>query len=317
MSWTPSDEMSRRRKRVPGPPGILLIDKPSGSTSASATRTVGRRFKLDPVGHTGTLDPAATGLLVVCTGYATRLVPWLQEGEKVYMAVVRFGAETSTCDAEGEVTRTAEAPGEMAAKLREILPDFTGIITQVPPVYSAIRVDGRRAHSLARDGVIDEDSIPPREVTIHALDLQGVEGVDAWLHVTCSPGTYIRTLAVDLGAALGSAAHLLELRRLQTGGFDVADAVSLDDLLEMDEPGKHWRPVPDALPSWRKRQLDEEELAKVLNGGAVDAGDPLDDGPVLLVDGAGEVVAVGEVVDTPGGGYIAVRRLLRDLLKGA
>ncbi len=305
--------MSRRRRRAPGPPGILLIDKPVGTTSAAATRAVGRRFRLDPVGHTGTLDPAATGLLVVCTGYATRLVPWIQEGEKTYVASVRFGAETSTCDAEGDVTRTAPPPPDLAEELGKILSDFTGVITQVPPAFSAIRIDGRRAHALAREGMIDEGSIPPREVIIHALEIQRVDGAEAWLEVTCSPGTYIRTLAVDLGSALGSAAHLAGLRRVRTGGFDVSNAVPLDDLLEMDDPGEHWRPVLDALSRWTRRLLDEEEVAQVLNGGSVAAMSDIEDGPVLLVDPAGRAVAVGEPVEGAGERQVAVRRLLTEV----
>jgi len=307
--------MSRRRRRTPGPPGLLLIDKPADITSAAATRAVGRRFRLDPVGHTGTLDPAAIGLLVVCTGYGTRLVPWLQEGEKVYVASVLFGAETSTGDGEGEITRTASVPADLGAALSAALPDFSGVITQVPPAYSAIRIDGERAHALARKGALDEDAIPPREVTIHGLDLLRIDGTEAWLQVTCSPGTYIRTLAVDLGRAVGSAAHLSGLRRVRTGGFDVADAVALNDLLEMDEPGEHWRPVPGALPRWRVRPLDEEELARVLNGGPVAATDALRDGPVILVDAEGGAVAIGEVVEEEDGPQVAVRRLLTDVVK--
>jgi len=260
---------------------------------------------MDPVGHTGTLDPAATGLLVVCTGYATRLVPWLQAGEKAYVVRIRFGSETDTCDAEGEVIGRAEPPGDLAAALPDVLPRFTGAVRQVPPRYSAIRINGRRAHDLAREGAIADDEIPPREIYIHALDVQRVEGTEAWLEVTCSPGTYIRTLAVDLGRALDSAAHLAALRRVRTGGFDVSDAVPLDALLALDEPGEHWRPIPDAL-RWARRIVDEDELVRVLNGGSVAAEDVIESGPVILVDASGNAVAVGEREDD----RVVVRRLL-------
>lgn len=313
--------MGRRRRRAPGPPGLILIDKPAGTTSAAATRAVGRRFRLDPVGHTGTLDPAATGLLVVCTGYATRLVNWLQEGEKCYEASIRFGAETTTCDAEGEVTRTADVPRDLEEALRRVLGGFTGVITQIPPTYSAIRVDGKRAHSLAREGAISASEIPPREVTIHALELLGIDDAVASLTVTCSPGTYIRTLAVDLGRAIDSAAHLAALRRVKTGGFDVSGAVGLDALLEMDSPGEHWRAIPDALPQWPRRVLDEEERVQVLNGGPVRADGALPEaGPVFLVDGSAKPIAIGEIepgVGGEGGDQVVVRRLLTEAITGS
>ena len=307
--------MSRRRRPAPGPPGLLLIDKPAGTTSAAATRAVGRRFRLDPVGHTGTLDPAATGLLVVCTGYATRLVPWLQEGEKVYVASIRFGTETTTCDGEGEVTRSAPPPADLLHSLTGILPHFTGVISQVPPAYSAIRIDGQRAHTLARGGALDDAEMPPREVTIHSLQVLGVEGEEVELRVACSPGTYIRTLAVDLGRALDSAAHLSGLRRVRTGGFDIRDAVPLEDLLALDAPGAHWRPVPDALPGWVRRCLDDEELVRVRNGGSVTATDPIEAGPVILTDAEGRAVAIGEIAGDGEGAHVAVRRLLTDVVQ--
>ncbi|MFH1530816.1 MAG: tRNA pseudouridine(55) synthase TruB [Pseudomonadota bacterium] len=307
--------MSRRRRRAIGPPGLLLVDKPTAVSSATATRAIGRRFGLDPVGHTGTLDPAATGLLVVCTGYGTRLVPWLQEGEKVYTASVRFGAETSTGDGEGEITRSAPVPMDLWESLRVVIPQFTGVITQVPPIFSAIRIGGQRAHALARMGALDDDAVPPREVTIHDLTILGIQGDEVSLQVTCSPGTYIRSLAVDLGRTLGSAAHLSALRRSRTGGFDVADAVPLDTLLEMEAPGPHWRPLPDALPHWQLRPLDGEELALVLNGGPVEDTGGLGEGPVILVDADGSAVAVGEVVEEEPGPRVVVRRMLRDVVR--
>ncbi len=298
------------RRREPGPPGILLLDKPVGVTSAAATRSVGRHFRLDPVGHTGTLDPAATGLLVVCTGYATRLVPWLQAGEKGYVAQVRFGEETTTFDVEGEVTRVAAPPPDMAAALAAALPRFVGELTQIPPSFSAVRVDGERAHVRARRGEIDAKDLPPREIQIFAIEILRVEGTDAWLDVRCSPGTYIRSLAVDLGRALGSAAHLAGLRRERTGGFHVDDAVGLEALMALSAPGEHWRPLPDALPNWPRRLLDEGELSEVLNGGAVEDRGGHGAGPLLMVDSRGAAVAVGEGVDGPDARRIVVRRLL-------
>jgi len=254
---------------------------------------------------------------VVCTGYGTRLVNFLQKGEKTYEAVVHFGAETHTADAEGGVTREAPVPEDLAAALDDALPAFRGAITQIPPAVSAIRVDGKRAHQLAREGALSDEEMPPREVTIHALEVLEAGDDTARLEVTCSPGTYIRTLAVDLGRAMGTAAHLESLRRTRTGGFDVADAVALDALLELEDVGEHLRSIPDCLPQWPRRLVDGEELTRVLNGGDVPYEDGTHDGPIFLVDPDGRALAVAEVEEGEEGARLMVRRLLVDTTQGS
>lgn len=222
--------------------GVLVIDKPAGMSShdvvARVRRAIGDRARPRrrgkggvKVGHAGTLDPDATGVLVVCVGRATRLVPFLQAGRKTYRARVRFGVETTTLDASGEVTATRDASAVDAAAVAAALPALTGTIEQVPPMVSAIKVGGERLYAKARRG--EEVERTPRRVTVHALTLDGFFGEgsphpEAELTVVCSAGTYVRSLAADLGARLGVGASLAALRRLASGRFTVDDAVDLD-----------------------------------------------------------------------------------------
>jgi tRNA pseudouridine55 synthase len=213
--------------------GILVIDKPSGPTSFDVVRRVRRALGADKAGHAGTLDPAATGVLAVCVDDAVKLQQWLTDGDKTYEAVVAFGASTTTEDAEGEIVERGDAAGLRAEALRAALPRLTGPLDQVPPMYSAVRVGGRRLHEAARAG--EEVERAPRRVIVHALTLEGVEpaGADglvrARLTVRCGKGTYVRTLAADLGRALGVPAHLAALRRTEASGFRVERAIALEE----------------------------------------------------------------------------------------
>ena len=211
--------------KTPGPEGLVLVDKPAGVTSHDVVDVVRRAYGERSVGHLGTLDPFATGLLVVLVGRATRLATFLDLEPKVYEAVIAFGAETDTDDSTGEVTRTAEAPAE--ENVRAAITTLTGDIQQVPPAYSAKKVAGRRAYAAARAG--ETLDLPPVGVTVHKWDVTGFTGDALAATIECGGGTYIRALARDLGRMSGSAAHLTCLRRTRAGRFDVADAVSLDD----------------------------------------------------------------------------------------
>jgi tRNA pseudouridine55 synthase len=252
------------------PDGLLLVDKPAGVSShdivSAARRSVGEKR----IGHAGTLDPFATGLLVLLVGRATRLLPHIPDEPKVYDARITFGRETDTEDLHGAVTR--EAPLPQRAALLAALPQFVGAISQVPPQYSAKRVDGERAYALARAG----ETVELKPVTIHVhrwevLELHAasdgsIEHAD--VRITCGGGTYVRSLARDLARALGSAAHLTALRRVSTGPFHVRDACTLDDLREKRAVV---RPAIDALPGFPVQQLSDEELAKLVRGIAVPA----------------------------------------------
>jgi tRNA pseudouridine55 synthase len=214
--------------------GIVLLDKPAGETSFQSLALLKRRLGTRKVGHAGTLDRFADGLLVVLTGRMTRLCAFATELDKEYVAVVAFGTGTDTLDPEGDVIAKGRVPtrGEVEA----ILPGFLGTVSQVPPVYSAIHVGGKRAYEAARNG--EQLSMPPRMVTIQVLTLLDCSGTEATLRVSCSKGTYIRALARDIAERLGTCAHLSHLRRVRIGGFLVEDA---------RHPGQ-FDPEADVLP---------------------------------------------------------------------
>ena len=208
------------------PDGVLAVDKPSGWTSFDVVAVARRALAVRRVGHGGTLDPLATGLLPILVGRATKFADTLHTAPKVYAAVVAFGSETATDDREGAVTRTAAVPADSEAALDAALDAFRGAISQVPPAFAAVRVAGRHAYDRARAG--ETVALAPRTVTIERLAIAGWEPPHLRLLVVCSTGTYIRSLARDLGRARGSAAHLAGLRRLAVGGLDVGDAVTVE-----------------------------------------------------------------------------------------
>lgn len=210
--------------------GVLLVDKPAGMTSAEVVRRIKALARPSRVGHLGTLDPFATGLLPILIGEATKLAPFLQAGEKQYEGVIRFGVETDTLDRTGAAVRTSEVPVLDAQLLARTAARFIGRIEQRPPVFSAIKRAGVPLYKLARRGV-EVEPPQPREVEIRRLDLEAVDGSSIRFMAVCSTGTYMRSLARDIGLAIGSAAHLAELRRLRSGPFSVERTVSLDALL--------------------------------------------------------------------------------------
>ena len=244
--------------------GLLLVDKPAGITSHDVVARVRRATGSKRVGHAGTLDPFATGLLVLLVGRGTRLMPYVEGEPKVYDATIAFGHETDTDDPSGTVTRTANAPDD-AAVSRGIA-RLTGRIEQQPPAYSARQVGGVRAYTAARRGAPLE--LAPSTVTVFewATGERASDRVSA--RITCSGGTYIRALARDLGRAAGSAAHLVSLRRVASGPFSVADADSIDDL---DAGGFTLRPLLEAIPSVPMQDIDAAELARVAHGNPIAA----------------------------------------------
>lgn len=272
---------------TPATDGLLLVDKPAGVSSHDVVNVARRAIGEKRMGHGGTLDPFATGLLVLCAGRATRLLQYLPAEPKVYEATIAFGAETDTEDLHGVPIR--EAPRPTRAALLAALPTLTGSFDQVPPAYSAKRVGGRRAYELAREGA--EVELRSAPITVHRWDILAERGpadaVTAWdVRITCAGGTYVRSLARDLARAVGSAAHLSALRRVRVGAFDVRDAVSLADLRE----GRATlRPALDALPGFPMQSLTEDELLKIVRGIDIAAQTPgpwaalvRDDRPVLV-----------------------------------
>lgn len=217
--------------------GIIVIDKPAGASSAEIVRLVKARVRPARVGHLGTLDPFATGVLPILIGEATKLAPFLHEGEKHYSGVIALGAETDTLDPTGEVVRSAPVPALAAAAIAEVAERFCGTIEQTPPVYSAIKRAGVPLYKLARRGEAVA-SPPPRAITIARLDLTIAAPDRLRFDLICSTGTYVRALARDLGAALGTAAYLAELRRVRSGRFTLELAPSLAETLAALEQGR-------------------------------------------------------------------------------
>jgi len=217
--------------------GVLLIDKPQGMTSQQVVSKVKYLLKSDvhdskKAGHTGTLDPMATGLLPICLGEATKFSHYQLDAVKSYQAIIKLGEQTDTGDAEGQIIATIPVPNVTQAMLQSVTEQFLGEIMQVPPMYSALKKDGKKLYELAREGIEVERIARP--LTIYELSLTPLSAQQLQLSVTCSKGTYVRVLAEDIAKALGTLGHLTALRRIQTGDFDIANAITLADFAALD-----------------------------------------------------------------------------------
>ncbi len=275
--------------------GLLVVDKPAGWTSHDVVAKLRGATRQRRIGHAGTLDPDATGVLLVGLGRVTRLMRFLQETTKEYRGVVSFGVATDTLDAAGVELARQAMPELDAAAVEAVLPQFRGAIEQVPPMVSALKIDGKRLHELAREGkVVDRK---PRPVQIDRFDLESFTAGSfptATVVVTCSSGTYIRTLAADVGAALGGYAHLASLVRLRVGAFTLADATALETLVE--DPAPHVISPAGALRGMEAITVDEEHAAAIANGKmfGADTMTVVGDGPYALLDATGLLLAVYE-----------------------
>ncbi|WP_298405999.1 tRNA pseudouridine(55) synthase TruB [uncultured Chloroflexus sp.] len=252
--------------------GFLAVDKPIGLTShdvvARVRRLVGRTVK---VGHAGTLDPAATGVLPVALGSATRLIDQLVEARKGYVGVVRLGVQTTTDDAEGETLATKPVPALTTSELDAVLDRFRGDILQQPPVFSALHIDGQRAYALARSG--NDVTLAPRRVQIDRLELLAWTPPDLTIAVECGKGVYIRALARDIGATLGCGAHLAALQRTFVGPFRLERAVPLATLTDRSVVIQHLLPPETVVLDWPILQLNEADARRVRHGIAIPAHD--------------------------------------------
>jgi tRNA pseudouridine55 synthase len=247
--------------------GIILIDKPAGITSAEVVRRVKAKVRPARVGHLGTLDPFATGVLPILIGEATKLAPMLEGGDKHYEGTIRLGVETDTLDREGKPVREAAIPQFDDAALTRIAAQFTGIIEQVPPVFSAIKRAGVPMYKLARkDSAVEAP--PPRTIEVKQLRLTGAAPDTIRFSAVCSPGTYMRSLARDVAIAMGTAGHLAELRRIGSGRFALVDAVALDDALAEIASGecRHVIGLCDAVPELPEARIDAEAEKRLRNG---------------------------------------------------
>ena len=243
--------------------GIVIVDKPAGWTSQDVTARLRRVFNTRRIGHGGTLDPMATGVLPVFVGRATRGVEFFEHAEKAYEAVLRLGVTTDTEDISGTVLEEQEVEISEAEFLG-ILPQFRGEIQQIPPMYSALKVDGQKLCDLARKG--REVERKPRSITIFQLDCLAFDGREARLRVRCSKGTYIRTLCKDIGAALGCGGCMASLRRIQAGEYTIEEAVPLQTLLEAEAPDQFLRPVDSMFRNFPAVTLTEKQELRCRNG---------------------------------------------------
>ena len=279
--------------------GILIIDKPEGITSHDVVARVRRILKMKRIGHTGTLDPFATGVMVIIVGKATRLAQFLDKDAKEYEAVVQFGFETDTGDLTGSRESRVESRESVSVdEIERVLKDFRGEIEQTPPMYSAKKVDGKKLYELARKGI--EIERKPVKVTIYKLEILNLKS-ETWnlkLRVVCSAGTYIRTLAQDIGRKLGIGAHLGELRRTKAGKFDIEKAVTLEDLEKIVAAGKLGEILilmNEAVSHLPEIRLSAEEINRVKNGRTLkmESAEIADGNFCRMTDKDAQLIAVG------------------------
>jgi tRNA pseudouridine55 synthase len=246
--------------------GVLVVDKPIGLTSHDVVQIIRKGTNIRRAGHTGTLDPRASGVLVILIGPAVRLSEYVSASDKRYQAVVRLGQSTDTYDADGRVVRTSPV-NITEEEFEKALKQFIGEIEQVPPPYSAVKVKGKKAYEMAREG--EEVDLLPRKIQVYNLDLLEWAPPDAVIDVYCSSGTYVRSLAHDLGEALGCGAYLVGLRRTKSGRFTLRDAVPLRKLRESFENGtwyQHLIPAAEALSDWPAIELSHTQVEDVRHG---------------------------------------------------
>ena len=301
----------RRRSRGRNIHGILLFDKPPGMSSNKALQEVKQIFYAQKAGHTGSLDPLATGLLPVCFGNATRVSSFLLDADKQYEVVCKLGQTTTTGDAEGEIMETREVGALDAEKVRELLQmQFTGTISQIPPMHSAIKHKGQRLYDLARKGI--EVEREPREVTIFRNELLALEADQLCLTIHCIKGTYVRTLVEDIGKALGTGAHVTELRRTAVGPFkDMTQMHTLDELRHLKETDVKaldtlLLPTETALQQYPAISLDADAAFYVRQGQAIQVPRAPTAGWVRLYEGEEHFMGMGAIQDD---GKVAPKRL--------
>jgi tRNA pseudouridine55 synthase len=288
-----------------GRDGVLLVDKPAGVTSTRVLGIAKRALGSLKAGHTGTLDPFATGLLPLVFGEATKFSRFLIDSDKTYLATLRLGATSSTGDTEGEVSPGGPVPADLS-EISAVSRELVGISMQIPPMHSAVRVQGRRLYDLARQGV--EVEREARTIRVEFLEIVQFSGEKLLISVKCSKGTYVRTLAQSLGERLGCGAYLTGLRRTESGGFRVEDAVTPEALVEMgiDAARARLLPVEVLVRTLPRSDLAEREAWAIRNGQELPAAEAWEPGERALFGPEGEFVGVGTVA----GGRLAAARLM-------
>jgi len=300
----------RRRPRGRDIQGILLFDKPDGMSSNKALQEVKHLFFAQKAGHTGSLDPLATGLLPICFGNATRVSSFLLDADKRYDVVCQLGATTTTGDAEGEIVQTREVGKFDPVVVDELLQGrFTGTISQIPPMHSALKHKGQRLYDLARKGI--EVEREPRQVSIYSLELLSLEADSLQMRIHCSKGTYVRTLVEDIGEALGTGAYVTALRRTSVGPFEEPEMVTLEELQHIKETDvksldKLLLPAETALQQYPDIHLDADSTFYMRQGQAIQVPKAPTSGWVRLYAGEDEFMGMGTIQDD---GKVAPKRL--------
>lgn len=285
--------------------GVLNINKPSGMTSHDVVESVRRILHERRIGHTGTLDPLATGVLVLCAGKATRIAQYLEAGEKEYKAIMRLGVSTDTLDAEGQVVATKSYAPPGRQQIIDVMKQFTGSIMQRPPAYSAVKVAGVPSYRLAREG--KAELLKPRPITIFSIELTAFEDPLVSITVRCSKGSYIRTLCSEIGDALGMGAHLSGLERTRSGRFSVERSVTLEQLQAMMAActvEQVLTTIDDALAAFPSVPISETETVRVMHGNAISC-------PPSMADISSERVRL----HSPAGRLLGLARIVSGLLK--
>lgn len=301
--------MSRRNKKGRVINGVVLLDKATGLSSNKALQQVKRLYDAQKAGHTGALDPLASGILPICLGEATKVAQFLLDDDKKYWVRAKLGQTTTTGDSEGEVVQTLDASGVNQADVVSTAQDFIGEIAQVPPMYSALKKDGQPLYKLARQGI--EVERKARQVTIHSIDFIDFNAGTFALEVACSKGTYIRSLIEDIGTALGCGAHVVGLRRIGFAHFDIAQSISFEQLeaLHSDDFSQldaKLLPSEDMLPKFRRIDLSQEHSIDIGFGRKINCGQTGEEALVKLFDHHRRFLGIGTL--TPNG-TIAPKRL--------
>ncbi|MDH5184163.1 MAG: tRNA pseudouridine(55) synthase TruB [Gammaproteobacteria bacterium] len=303
--------MGRRVRKGREINGILILDKPLGLSSNQALQKVKRLFQAQKAGHTGNLDPLATGVLPICLGEATKVSAFLLDADKRYTARIKLGQRTTTADAEGEVIESRPVPALTESAIKHALKPFVGEIDQVPPMHSALKVNGQPLYKLAHQGITIERK--SRRITIYGIELLGVDGDVVEIDVRCSKGTYIRTLAEDFGEALGCGAHLSGLQRTEAGPFLYDDVIEMASLEHLAEEGFEaldvlLQPMEDALHDWQDVVLSPDAAHYLGLGQAVMVPNAPSEGLVRLFDKQDTFLGVGIIADD---GKVAPKRLFK------
>jgi len=300
-----------RRRKGRAVHGIILLDKPSGISSNAALQQVKRLFNAQKAGHTGSLDPLATGLLPVCLGEATKITSYLLDADKKYQGTAKLGVRTNTADAEGDILQTRPVPVLSDNTLEMALDSFRGDISQIPPMHSALKLNGKPLYELARQGI--EVERQPRNVTIFELNKLAFDNDELELFVHCSKGTYIRTLVEDLGEILECGGHLKSLRRIAAGPFDISQTVSLEKLTALADEGFDALdtlliPMHTALADWPEISLSDNSAYYVRQGQPVLVPKAPSNGWVRLMgEKPGDFIGIGYILDD---GRVAPKRLV-------